>query len=136
VLAELREVVAARGEQLRDLGVDDLQREVPTPAGRGTLADMLTLRVMDTWAHEQDIRRAVGRPGHDRGPAVEEAVSYFTRFLPIVVAKRAGAPDGACISVEVGDVHRCVVEVAGGRGRVLEPAAVATARSPCGWPCR
>jgi uncharacterized protein (TIGR03083 family) len=123
VLTELREVVAARAEQLRALRVEDLQREVPTPAGSGTLADMLTLRVMDTWSHEQDIRRAVGRPGHDRGPAVEEAVSYFARFLPFVVARRAGAPDGAVVEVEVGDVHRCAVEVSGGRGRVLEPAA-------------
>ena len=123
VLAELREVVAARRGQLRDLGEDDLEREVPTPAGRGTLAGMLTLRVMDTWAHEQDIRRAVGRPGHDRGPAVEEAVSHLARFLPIIVAKRAGAPDGARIAVEIGDVHGCVVEVAGGRGRLVEPAA-------------
>ena len=129
VLAELREVVAARAAQLRELSVEDLQREVPTPAGTGTLADMLTLRVMDTWSHEQDIRRALGRPGHDRGPAVEEAVSYFTRFLPFVVAKRAAAPEGAVVELEVGDVHRCAVEVVGGRGRLLERVAAEGAAS-------
>ncbi len=120
VLAELREVTAARAAQLRALTADDLEREVATPAGPGTVADMLRLRVMDTWSHEQDIRRAVGRPGHDRGPAVEETVTYFTHFLPIVVAKRAGAPDGTVAVFDVGDVHRCAIAVAGGRGRVLD----------------
>lgn len=120
VLAELQEVTVARLAQLQELTTDDLAREIETPAGPGTLADMLTLRVMDTWSHEQDIRRAVGRPGHVDGPAVEEAVAYFARFLPLVVAKRAGAPDGTTVVVDVGDVHTSAVEVAEGRGRVAD----------------
>src|SRR5688500_12038256 len=51
VLAELREVTAARSEQLRGLTAADLAQEITTPAGPGTVDDMLTLRVMDTWAH-------------------------------------------------------------------------------------
>ena len=119
VLEELRAVTDARAAQLRSLTADDLAREVTTPAGQGTVADMLTLRVMDTWAHEQDIRRALGRPGHATGPAVDEAVAYWSTFLPYVVGKRAGAPDGATAVIEVGD-HRTVVEVVDGRAR---PAA-------------
>jgi hypothetical protein len=30
---------------------------------------------MDNWSHEPDIRRAVGRPGHTEGPAVQQAVA-------------------------------------------------------------
>lgn len=120
VLAELREVTAARAGQLRRLTPEDLGREVITPAGPGTAADMLRLRVMDTWSHEQDIRRAVDRPGHDRGPAVDETVAYLAGFLPIIVAKRAGAPDGSVVVFEIGDAHRVAVEVAGGRGRPLD----------------
>jgi len=120
VLDELREVTAARSAQLHGLSADDLSREVVTPAGPGTLADMLRLRVMDTWSHEQDIRRAVARPGNDHGPAAEESITYFAHFLPLMVGKRAGAPDGAIVVFEIGDVHRCVIEVIDGRAVMSE----------------
>lgn len=117
VLDEFREVTAERLGQIRALTPDDLQQEVETPAGTGTVADSLTLRVMDTWSHEQDIRRALGRPGHVSGPAVEEAVGYLVRFLPVVVGKRAAPPDGTMVLFEIGDVSRGVIEVVDGRAR-------------------
>jgi len=133
VLDELREVATERSAQLRALTEEDLQRPVDTPAGPGTLADMLTLRVMDTWSHEQDIRRALGRPGHVAGPAVDEAVAYWLGFLPYAVGKRAGAPDGATVVVEV-DGHRRAVEVVEGRARPTEvldaPTTVLAMSSP------
>ena len=120
VLAELREVTAERLAQLRRLTDTDFDREVATPAGPGTLNDMLTLRVMDTWSHEQDIRRALGRPGHDAGPVVDEAVGYFTRFLPLVVGKRAGAPEGASVVVTIGGAPPLRIAVTGGRAGVVD----------------
>jgi uncharacterized protein (TIGR03083 family) len=128
VLQELREVTADRLAQLRGLTAEDLRREVTTPAGPGTVADMLTLRVMDTWSHEQDIRRVVGRPGHDRGPAVDEAVAYWARHLPYVVGKRAAAHEGATVVVEVGEAHRSAIEVVDGRARPIagDPPATPT----------
>ena len=125
VLAELREVTAARSAQLHGLAPDDLDRQVTTPAGPRTLADSLVLRLMDTWTHEQDVRRALGRPGHDRGPAVEASVAYFTQFLPVVVGKRAAAPEGAVVVLDVGDVHRAAVEVTDGRARPVDAAEAA-----------
>lgn len=122
LLEEFRDVTAARLEQLRALTDEDMKREVTTPAGPGTVADMLTLRVMDTWSHEQDIRRAVGRPGGVEGPAVEEALRYFTRFLPYVVGKRAGAPDGTTALFVLGGDRRVAVEVDGGRARAAAHA--------------
>jgi uncharacterized protein (TIGR03083 family) len=110
-------VTAGRLAQLRGLDEAELSREIMTPAGPGTVADMLTLRVMDTWSHEQDIRRAVGRPGDAEGPAVDEAVAYWSRFLPYVVGKRAGAPDGTAVVFVIGDGRRFGVEVVDGRAR-------------------
>ncbi len=117
VLREFREVTAERLAQLRQLTGQDLAGPAVTPAGPGTVADMLTLRVMDSWTHEQDIRRAVELPGHCEGPAVDEAVGYFARFLPYVVGKRAAAPDGSRVVFRIGGQVPVVVDVAGGRGR-------------------
>lgn len=121
VLAELQEVTTARAEQLHALSEDDLLTEVVTPAGPGTVASMLRLRVMDTWSREQDIRRSLARPGNDRGPAVEEAVGHLAGFLAVIVAKRAGAPDGSVVVLEVNGVHRSTIEVVDGRGRTADP---------------
>jgi uncharacterized protein (TIGR03083 family) len=125
VLDELREVVAARSAQLRALTEADLGREITTPAGPGTVADMLTLRVMDTWAHEQDIRRALDRPGHQDGPVVDAAVVYWSQFLPFVIGKKAAAPEGATVVVEIGTGHRSVIEVVDGRARPAGGPAIA-----------
>lgn len=115
VLIEFREVTAERLIRLRRLTEQDLCAETMTTAGPGTVADLLTLRVMDSWIHEQDIRRAVGRPGHTDGPAVEEALGHLTRFLPYVVGKRAAAPDGSKVVFRIGGRDPVAVEVTGGR---------------------
>jgi uncharacterized protein (TIGR03083 family) len=120
VLDEFRDVTTGRLVQLRALTDADLASAATTPAGPGTLADMLTLRVMDTWSHEQDIRRAVGRPGHVEGPAVDQAVGYFCGLLPYVVGKRAAAPEGSASFFRIGDRPAVVVEVSGKRGRLAD----------------
>jgi uncharacterized protein (TIGR03083 family) len=127
VLDELREVTAARSAQLGALSADDLAGETVTPVGPAPVADMLRLRVMDTWSHEQDIRRAVGRPGHEAGPAVDESVAYFAQFLPAVVGKRAGLPDGAVVVFEIGDAYRGAIEMVAGRARPVDAGAGAGA---------
>jgi uncharacterized protein (TIGR03083 family) len=119
VLEEFREVTAARLAQLRQLTGADLAAQTIAPDGSsGTMARLLTLRVMDSWSHEQDIRRATGRPGHWTGPAADEALGYFTRFLPYLVGKRAAAPDGSSVVFRIGTRDPVGVEVAGGRGRL------------------
>jgi uncharacterized protein (TIGR03083 family) len=126
VLDEFRQVTAERLAELRRLTPGDLAAQAATPVGPGTVADLLTLRVMDSWSHEQDIRRAVGRPGHTEGPAVEEAMAYFARFLPYLVGKRAAAPDGAKVVFRIGVRPPAAVEVAGGRGRLAADPGDAT----------
>jgi len=117
VLEEFRQVTAERLVRLGELTEQDLARQTMTPVGAGPVADLLTLRVMDSWSHEQDIRRAVGRPGHCDGPAVAEALGYLIRLLPYVVGKRAAAPNGSTVVFHIGSRDPVAVEVAGGRGR-------------------
>lgn len=120
VLEELREVTAERLRRLESLTEADLDRSTDTPIGPGTVRDLLTLRVMDTWSHEQDIRRALGRPGHTRGEAADTAIAYLLRFVPFAVAKLAGAPDGTTVVVHVEDRPPVAVGVQGRRGRTLD----------------
>ena len=120
IRAEFRDVTARRLAQLRALSDADLERATTTPVGPGTVQSMLTLRVMDTWGHEQDIRRAVGRPGHVDGAAVDEAIAYFSTLMPYVVGKRAAAPEGSTAVFRIGERAPLAIAVSGGRARPAE----------------
>lgn len=100
-----------------------------TPGGvpwdTGTL---LRNRALDVWVHEQDIRRAVGRPGGMDAPAAAIVEQIFLDALPYVVAKRAGAPAGTRVIVQVGDARRDLFVDAGGRAQVVPPADDADVR--------
>lgn len=101
VFAEWREIQNKRRGTLSSAGDDYFAREMMTPTGPGTFADFLHIRVMDAWVHEQDIRRALGRPGNESGPAAEHSLGRFARSLPMVVGKRGKAPDGSVVTVQV-----------------------------------
>jgi uncharacterized protein (TIGR03083 family) len=121
VLAEWNAIADRRLATLRSADESYFDEPTMTPTGPGTLADFLHIRVLDCWVHEQDMRRAVGRPGHLEGPAAEHTIDRLIRTVPIVVGKRAVAPEGALVIVDIdGPVVRNVrVQVEGGRARVL-----------------
>jgi uncharacterized protein (TIGR03083 family) len=122
LLEEFREVTSARLDVLRSLVPDDLGKDSWTPIGPGTVGDLLELRVVDCWVHEQDIRRAAGLPGHMDGPMVGRVLERLARNLGRIVAKAAGCPDGtAAVFVVPGRWgFTATVTVAGGRGSVTE----------------
>ncbi|MCU1500902.1 MAG: hypothetical protein JWM12_256 [Ilumatobacteraceae bacterium] len=126
VLREFDELVALRLATFA--AGDDAYFDAPmmTPVGQGDMAQFLAIRVLDNWLHEQDMRRAVGIPGHLGGSAAEHTVDRLILTIPIVVGKRAGTPDGGAVAIDItGDVQRHVVaEVDGGRAKVVaEPSA-------------
>ena len=134
VLDEWREVSAIQRGRL--VAADDAWFAAPasTPTGPGTNADFTAIRVLDAWVHEQDIRRAVGIPGHQTGPAAELTIDRLAGSLPMVVGKRAAAGEGRSAAIELdGPVaRRWTVAVAGGRGAfadVAAPDATVTMRS-------
>lgn len=63
VLAELRAALTRRAEQLAQIG-EAPDALLPGPTGKPLPASVgLQMRVFDVVAHEQDVRRAVARPG-------------------------------------------------------------------------
>jgi uncharacterized protein (TIGR03083 family) len=122
VLSEWNELVELRLRTLRDAGEDYFAQPAATPTGPGTMADFLHIRVLDCWAHEQDMRRALDRPGNLDSPSAEHTIDRLLRTIPIVVGKRAGTPEGATVVIELtGPVKRTVpVTVLGGRATVVD----------------
>jgi uncharacterized protein (TIGR03083 family) len=66
-----------------------------------TLERLLQIRAFDVWVHEQDIRRALRTPGNLDSPAAHVARDVLVEGLPEVVAKRAGAPAGSAVVLDV-----------------------------------
>jgi uncharacterized protein (TIGR03083 family) len=121
VLADLQEAVAARRLALADTDQAAFDEESFTPAGPDTLGRMTRIRVMDIWFHDQDIRLAVGRPGHLTGPAATTALDEVVAIIGYVVGKRAKAPAGSSVRFDLtGPLSRRIDVEVGDRARVVE----------------
>ena len=122
VLEAFREVTAARLQRLRSMNADGFSEPTQTPVGPGTVRDFMVIRIFDCWVHEQDVRRAVGRPGHMEGPVVVHSMDRMARAMPFVVGKQAAAPDGTTVIFEViGPAGRTMpIGVDGGRASFLD----------------
>jgi uncharacterized protein (TIGR03083 family) len=121
LLDELRAVIDERRAALSAMS-DDAWDEVGfTPAGQDTHGRFMRIRVFDQWIHEQDARTALERPGHLRGPAVEVALDELGASLGFVVGKRAGAPDGSAVRIEVtGPTERTYDVAVDGRAALVD----------------
>lgn len=64
-------------------------------------ATLLSNRPFDLWMHEQDIRRATGRPGGLESAAARHVADVFAKSLPYVVAKKVKARHGTTVVVDV-----------------------------------
>jgi uncharacterized protein (TIGR03083 family) len=113
VLAELRSLIDLRVAELRSLAAGDADPEIESGYwGRRTLSRALRTRVFDAWVHEQDIRRATGRPGGLDSPAAQVTRGFLARVLPHVV-EQAGLPEGTAVRFDVTgeqEIHESVGE--------------------------
>ncbi|MBA6439214.1 MULTISPECIES: maleylpyruvate isomerase family mycothiol-dependent enzyme [Streptomyces] len=119
--SELEYTVIRRGRQLRN---EKRQPDamVRWPGGTEvTLGEALTRRAFDVWVHEQDLRRALNKPGNLDSPGATITRDLLLSGLPKVVAKDAGAAPQSAV---VFDVHgpmefmRTVRVDADGRGTI------------------
>ncbi|URN09983.1 maleylpyruvate isomerase family mycothiol-dependent enzyme [Actinomadura madurae] len=124
VAAELADVLERRLAQLPGLDPDKI---VMCPDGReGPYSRLMKFRAMDCWTHEQDIRRAVGRPGNLDAPAARCFWELMSRGLPLIVARRAKAGPGRSVSFAITgppDVRAAVTVDEDGRGHPSDPGS-------------
>ena len=127
LINELREAATRRHTALLADPPTDGHAKPPVVFG-GVGWDWNTLlrnRPLDVWMHEQDVRRAVGRPGGLDSPAARHTAAYLAESLGYVLAKRVGAPAGttAVLEVEGLDPVAYVVNDAGRGERVTDVPA-------------
>jgi len=138
-----RGVAARRGRSREDLlaeltGAVDALRVVlaadpPPPVPETfprpgiTWEALLRDRVIDYWMHEQDIRRALDRPGGWDSPGAFVTLATFRAALPFIVGKRVRPEPGSSIAFAVsgpsGTDETVVRMDEDGRARVAESAA-------------
>ena len=101
VLARFVEVTSARREALAAMGEAEFAADSWTPIGPADYRRFMQIRVFDCWVHEQDVRYAVDRPGHDAGPVAEQSVDEIVRALGYIVGKKAGAEPGSSVRISL-----------------------------------
>jgi uncharacterized protein (TIGR03083 family) len=111
VLSRFRELTGARLAALEAMSEEEWNAESFTPAGKDTYGRFMQIRVFDCWLHEQDIRDAIGRPGHETGLAVEVVLDEMATALGFVVGKKAGAEPGESVTFALTDGGAVVREL-------------------------
>ena len=119
LVEELESSVAARYAELQSTPPTDGSVPAPrTPGGIGwSFATLLTNRPLDVWMHEQDIRRALDRPGGYDGPVAAHVIAVFGRALPMVVGKRCTPACGTTVRLLVPESGRDSAVAVGEDGR-------------------
>ena len=101
MLADLGEVITERRAALAKMDQDAFDALAWTPAGEDTYGRFMRIRVMDQWFHEQDVREAVGRPGHLDGLAPEVVLDELTAAIGYVIGRKAEVPPGASVRIDL-----------------------------------
>jgi uncharacterized protein (TIGR03083 family) len=119
VLAEFETIAAERVAMLRAMDDAGFSADSWTPAGPGTVRDLLPFRIFDSWAHEQDMRRAIDKPGHLEGPAADLALGRVTGALPYIVGKKVAPEDGTTV-VFHWDTRTTPIAMKEGRAKAID----------------
>lgn len=126
VVAELAAALEERLPQMRAMSPDSPPTRVPA-GKRWDTRLLLSNRVVDAWMHEQDVRRAVDRPGNLDGPGATVVREAIVGALPYVLVKRCGGQPGASLRlVATGPVKVDTTALVGADGRA------STVRDPDG----
>ena len=127
VLEAFRAVTALRLGQIQAFTEADWAADSWTPVGLGTVRDLMPFRVLDSWVHELDMRRAVGRPADMESPSAQVALGRLRGVLGAVVGARARVEEGkrVAFAVEGPGGFVSVIAVRDGRASETEGGAPA-----------
>ena len=121
VRAEFVEVTTTRLAQLDALTDAEWAAVGWSPMGEVPHAEFMTVRVYDSWVHEQDVRRALDRPGGSGNAASAISLGRMQDAMPFVVGKKAGCAEGTAVRFDVAgpgdDARAFTIAVEGGRAR-------------------
>ena len=128
IIDEIRRYTSVRHDELLASMPED--PEVPAPGVFGaigwTTGKLLRNRPLDIWLHEQDIRRATGRPGNLDTAGALHTADYLLESVGFVLAKKVGAAPGTTVLVEVeGHAPHTFAVTADGKGVPLADSAEA-----------
>jgi uncharacterized protein (TIGR03083 family) len=102
--SEFEYTLIRRSRQLRnEKRAPDAEINSVLPFGprKVPLERLLMMRAFDVWVHEQDLRRALDKPGNLDAPGAFVARDVFLAGLPKVVARDAGAPANSAVVFDV-----------------------------------
>ena len=124
---EIEKAAAARYAELQaDPPTDGTAAPRRTPGGVGwNVQTLLSNRPLDIWMHEQDIRRAIGRPGGYDGAPAKHSITKFGGALPRVLGKRVAPPVGTVVQLDVPEAGASWTARIGEDGRAAITDAVA-----------
>jgi uncharacterized protein (TIGR03083 family) len=130
VFAEFVDVTRTRLAQEAGRSEEEWAAVGWSPVGQRPHAVFMEVRVFDSWVHEQDVRRALDRPGGSGNLASAMALTRVHDAMPFVVGKKAACPDGTAVRFEVAgsgeDARSFTIAVEEGRAKRVDERVVPT----------
>ncbi|MGH2784650.1 MAG: maleylpyruvate isomerase family mycothiol-dependent enzyme [Actinomycetota bacterium] len=121
LLDEYRDVTAERGKVLALWSDADWAEEGKGVLGTAPRDQIIRIRIVDVFTHEQDIRVATGRPGHTSGGVARLVYDQMAAAIGFVLVKRAQATEGQTAVFDIGPPGETFAyTVSGGRGTKLD----------------
>ena len=100
---------------------DSFTRKRKAPDGRTVNErELISIRILDCWVHEQDIRRAIGRPGNLSGSTATHVFSRLNKTLPFILGKKVKLKNGCTAQFVIQGDYAEIISIGSCAGRARE----------------
>jgi uncharacterized protein (TIGR03083 family) len=127
VVTEFVTLADRRLDALRALDEEAWEVLGPSPIGMVPYVDYMGVRTFDSWVHEQDVRRATGRPGGRGGVGERVTLDRMEASMPFVLGRRVAPAVGTTFRLDVTGTLGRVVQLEVRADDDGRPRGVATA---------